>query len=149
MAISTFRTVAIEIGDGASPGEQFTHTCTINTSRGIQFKSNGQDVYVPDCDNPEAPAWRLHNKTGLSATITGAGNADAESVVLLDTWYRTDTHKNVRVSLFDGLTLKGSWTGPFKLTDFQWTSDPMVGNPTQFTCTMESDGVVNAYVFVS
>lgn len=140
-APTTFRTLYVKIGNGASP-EVFTHDCTINSDRGIQFQSQGQDVYVPDCASPEAPAWREHYKTGLSATITGSGKADADSISAMDTWFRGDDAKNVKVFADD----KGNWVGPFKLTDLQWSGDPLSGDPVAFTCTLQSHGEIEPYV---
>lgn len=139
-APSTVRSIYIKIGDGASP-EVFTHDCTINSARGIQFQSNGQDVIVPDCADPEAPAWRTHYKTGLSATITGSGKADVGSVDVFDDWFRADTAKNIKIYL----GTDGYWSGAFKLTDLQWSGDPTSGQPVEFTCTMQSHGTVAAY----
>lgn len=139
-APTTFRTIYVKIGDGASP-EVFTHDCTINGDRGIQFQSQGQDVYVPDCTSPEAASWREHYVTGLSATISGAGHADADSILTMDTWFRGGAAKNIKVFAAD----KGSWTGQFKLTDLQWSGDPSSGTPVAFTCTMQSHGEIAAY----
>ena len=137
---STFRTLYVKIGDGASP-EVFTHDCSINAARGIQFQSQGQDVFVPDCASPEAPAWRKHYKTGLSASINGAGVADLSGIEALDAWFRSDDAKNIQVFC----NTHGKWAGAFKLTSLQWDGDPTKGDPVAFSCTMESHGTVAPY----
>lgn len=140
---NTISVIYLKIGNGATP-EVFAHDCTINSERGIQFQSQGQDVYVPDCDDPTALPWRQHFKGGLSATLSGSGVADADSLQAMDAWFRAPNPtaaKNVQVWCDD----KGSWSGAFKLTEFQVTGDPTTGQPGSFTCTIESHGVVAPY----
>lgn len=131
--------VYIKIGNGADP-EVFTHPCLINTQRGIQFQSNGTDVEVPDCDDPSAPAWTDHEKTGLSATITGAGKLDTTSILTYDTWFRGNDAKNVQV----WCAAKGYWQGGYKLTDFQVTGDRN-GDKAEVSLSLKSHGVVQPY----
>jgi predicted secreted protein len=137
---NTFRTIYFKIGNGNSP-ETFTHDCIINSERGVQFQSQGQDVYLPDCSSPESPAWREHFKTGLSATVTGSGKADSASLAAMDTWFRGDTAKNAQV----WAEAQGNWEGAWKLTQFQITGDPLSGNPVEFSATFESHGTIAAY----
>lgn len=133
----------IKIGNGASP-ETFSHPCLINTSRGIQFQSNGQDVAVPDCNDPEALAWTDHTKMELSATISGAGLLDTENIDTFDAWFSTDTAKNIQV----WLNTHGHWTGAFKLTDWQVNGSGR-GAKAEATLTLKSSGIVGPYINAS
>lgn len=137
---TTIRSIYIKIGDGANP-EVFSNDCTINTDRGIQFQSQGQDVYVPDCTDPETPAWRDHNITGLSATLSGNGVLDTDSIEDFDAWFRSGAAKNIQVFAAD----KGNWAGAFKLTGWELKSNPTDGSEATFSCTMESHGTVAPY----
>jgi hypothetical protein len=131
----------VKIGDGASP-EQFIADCLINTSRGIKFTSDTKQTIMPDCDNPDDPAWKSVTKDGLSATITGAGMLYTSSVSEWYTWFNSDDAKNIQFTLNIPLASGGGyWAGAFKLTDFEITSD---GNKEQSTCnvTLVSDGAV-------
>jgi hypothetical protein len=131
----------VNIGDGASP-EVFTADCLINTSRGIKFQSDTNQTIMPDCDNPDDPAWKSVTKDGLSATITGAGRLYTASVSDWYDWFNGDDSKNVQFDLNVPLAKGGGyWQGAFKLTDFEVTSD---GNKEQSTCnvTLISDGPV-------
>lgn len=131
----------VKIGDGATP-EVFTADCLINTSRGIQFQSDTNEFIMPDCTNPEDPAWKSVTKDGLSATITGAGMLYTASVAEWYTWFNGDDAKNIQFALNVTLALGGGhWLGAFKLTAFEVTSD---GNKDQSTCnvTLVSDGPV-------
>lgn len=131
----------VQIGDGASP-EVFTHDCLINTKRGIQFSSETNEFIMPDCDNPDDPAWKSVSKDGLSAQISGAGMLYTSSVATWFAWLIGDIGKNVRFNLNVGAPAGGGyWAGSFKLTQFEVTSD---GNKDESTCsvTLVSDGVV-------
>ena len=131
----------VQIGDGGSP-EVFAHDCLINTERGIAFASETNRQVIPDCDTPEAPAWSVVNKDGLSATITGAGMLHTASVPDWDAWFNSDDAKNVRV-LLNGVTLVnggGHWAGAFKLTAWEITGTR--NEKAQVSVTLESDGAV-------
>lgn len=127
----------VKIGDGADP-EVFTHPCLINTQRGIQFQSNGQDVEIPDCALPDDPAWTDHEKMGLSATITGAGKLDTADIDDYTAWFASNDAKNVQV----WLNAVGKWSGAFKLTDFQVTGDRN-GDKAEVSLTLKSHGAVS------
>lgn len=131
----------IKIGDGASP-EVFTHPCMINTKRGIQFQSSTNKIIVPDCDNPDDPAWTEAIKDSLSATINGAGTLDFASVPMFDAWFRSPDKKNVQV----WLGTKGYWSGAFDLTNWEASGDR--GGLAEATITLESAGTVAAFVTV-
>lgn len=107
--------VQILVGDGATP-EVFDHRCMINTSRGIQWSSTTSQNPVPDCDNPEDPAWLETEVDGLVCTIDGAGRVDVADVEFWDDWFISGAAKNVRFKL--NKTGGSYWEGAFKLT--QW-----------------------------
>jgi hypothetical protein len=111
----------VQIGDGANP-EVFTHDCLINTDRGIQFSSDQNRQVVPDCDNPDTPAWSELTLDGLNAVINGAGILHTASVQKWFEWFESGESKNVRVRVNVGAPAGGGyWAGKFKLTDFEVT----------------------------
>jgi len=135
------RQLLVQIGDGGNP-EQFAHDCLINTERGIAFNSEANRETIPDCDDPDAPGWSVMNKSGLSATISGAGRLHTASVEAWFNWFNSDDTKNVRV-LLNGVSAAdggGYWKGAFKLTAFEVTG-PETGRAA-VTVTLESDGEV-------
>lgn len=129
----------IKIGDGASP-ELFAHPCLINTDRGIQFTSQAGDVIVPDCDNPDDPAWLEHVKDGLSVTVNGAGTLNLDDVADFDAWFRSPDPKNIQV----WLGTAGHWGFAAHLTEFQITGTRQ--QKAQCTLTIVSEGIVPAYI---
>lgn len=128
----------IKVGNGASP-EVFSHPCLINTTRGIQFQSNGQDIAVPDCADPDALAWTEHEKQELSATITGAGLLDniLATIQFYDAWFRSPDSRNVQV--WTGTS--GKWAGAFHLTDLNVSAGGR-GTKAEITMTLKSDGLI-------
>lgn len=131
----------IKIGDGASP-EVFTHPCLINSERGVTFRSNTSDIVVPDCENPEDPAFRELVKDALSMGVTGAGILDnlLTTIQTYTTWWKSDDAKNVQV----WLGTVGYWQVAMKLTEFEVTGER--NNKAQVAITLESDGVVADFV---
>ena len=130
----------IKVGDGASP-EVFSHPCLINAERGIVFRSNTSDIVVPDCANPDDPAWRELVKDALSVGITGAGILDnvLATIQAYTTWMKSDTSKNIQV----WLGTLGYWSGAFKLTEWNITGER--SNKITSTLTLESDGEVSDF----
>lgn len=130
----------IKIGDGASP-EVFTHPCLINSDRGVVFRSNTNDVIVPDCEEPDDPAWRELVKDVLSAGVTGSGILDnvLATIQAYTTWWKSDTGKNVQI----WLGTIGYWQASFKLTE--WNPSGARGEKIVSTITLESDGVVSDF----
>lgn len=121
----------VQIGDGATPVEQFSHDCLINAERGIQFSADTTDDTLPDCADPSAPGWKETLKDGLSATVTGGGKLHTTSVPDWFEWFTGDIAKNVRIKV-DATAEKGGgyWSGAFKLTAFEVT-----GNRKEYATT--------------
>lgn len=131
----------VQIGDGGSP-EAFAHDCLINTDRGIQNQSETNREVIPDCDNPDDPAWSTLYVDGLSSTITGAGMLHTTSLPDWDAWFRSGAGKNCRV-LLNGVSLAkggGYWAGSFKLTGYEVSGSRNAS--ATVSVTLESDGVV-------
>lgn len=133
--------ILVQIGDGADP-EVFATDCLINAERGIAFSTDTSEQVIPDCDNPDDPAWKEVTKDGLSATITGAGILNTPSIADMFAWLASDDARNCRV-LLNGVTLAnggGYWAGAFKLTAFEITGAPK--ERATSTITLVSHGTV-------
>lgn len=109
----------VQIGDGAE-SEVFAADCLINAERGIQFSSDTNEFVVPDCTNPDDPAWKETTKDGLSATITGGGMLHTASVETWFDWFRDADTKNIRIKVdVSAANGGGYWAGAFHLTGFE------------------------------
>ena len=112
----------VQIGDGATPTETFAASCLINTERGIQFTSSTNDAVIPDCENPENPAFVERIKDHPTAAINGAGMLHTSSVDEWFAWYLSQDTNNVRVKVdVSAANGGGYWEGAFLLTDFEVT----------------------------
>lgn len=131
----------IKVGNAATP-EVFAHPCLINAKRGIKFASSANKVIVPDCDNPDDPAWSEAIKDALSASIDGAGTLDnkAATIAFYDAWFRDKDSRNVQV----WLGTLGYWSGAFHLTNWEISGDR--NDNAQASITLESDGALDAFV---
>lgn len=130
----------IKVENDASPAV-FAHPCLINTRRGIKFTSSTNQVIVPDCDNPDDPAWSQAIKDALKASIDGAGTHDNKFATLqfYDGWFRSKTSKRVQV----WLGTVGCWSGDFQLTGWEINGDR--NDNAQVSITLESDGALSAF----
>lgn len=109
----------VQIEDSPGGGT-FTHDCLINTDRGIAFSADMQEFVVPDCLDPEAPAWKESTKDGLSATVNGAGMLHTSSVETWFNWFISKDTKNIRVKVdAAGADGGGYWAGAFHLSAFE------------------------------
>lgn len=89
----------IQIGDGGSPTEIFTHDCLINLDRSFTLAGDTNDVIVPDCDDPTLPAFKQRFIDGISGDISGAGKLHTASAKAWQAWLLSGAAKNVRVKL--------------------------------------------------
>lgn len=130
----------IKIGDGGSP-EAFAHPCTINADRGISFDAEMGENNIPDCDDPEAPAWVGREKRTKSATINGAGILSAADQDIFFDWFDSENGKNVKVYTdIAGASGGRVYTGLFHCSKFEITGNR--GEKALCNITLVSDGAV-------
>lgn len=114
-----FSDVAIIVGDGADPTEIFTAPCGL-TQMGMTIASDSNQTIIPDCDNPDDPAWAITDITSLQMTLSGQGVLDQAARVIWEAWAFSGAEKNVRW-MYD-VTLAehgGYYEAPAVLTNYQ------------------------------
>ena len=126
----------ILVGDGNSP-EVFAQPCGLTTT-GIDFKASTNTTLIPDCDDPEAPAWEAKDVNGLSATVTGTGVMAVESFDLWNDWFQSAESKNLQIKL-DNASL-GYWAGEFILSDLKYSGTR--GEKVTIDVTIDNTGAV-------
>ncbi|MGF7053987.1 hypothetical protein GGC47_003175 [Bosea sp. OAE752] len=86
------------LGDGAAVDEVFQKICGFN-SMGLQIQKDTNDVTIPDCDNPDDPAWKATDVLSLSWSMNFEGVMAKEAEPLL--WAATNrgVSTNVRQRL--------------------------------------------------
>ena len=142
-ATTSFGRFLVELGDGATPTEGFTSPCGF-TNKGFELTAAVSEINVPDCDNPEAPAWVQRGVTSYSAQITGSGVMALGSAKTWRDWFLSGVTKNVRVHINESAANNGGYYQfPALLTTLGASvalgSD---GNKVQQSVTIQSGGTV-------
>lgn len=131
----------IQIGNGATPVEVFSHDCLINLDRSFALTADATDVIVPDCDAPEQVGFKQRFIDGLSGDISGSGLLHTTSIKAWNDWLISAAGKNCRVNVNVSNALGGGyWAASFKLQSFS------ISGPRKNLCTVDvqmvSDGVI-------
>lgn len=129
----------IEVSDGGNP-ETFGAPCGL-TSKSFNAQSQTNDTVIPDCDNPELPAWTGRTVASLTRDITGSGALAGESLELWDDWWSSGESRNCRVSLEGGALGSWQWSGAYVLTGFEIGANIGDGK-IQVSVTIQSDGEI-------
>jgi predicted secreted protein len=123
----------------ATPGT-YAAPCGL-TSRNLSFTKETNDVNVPDCDNPEAPAWVERGVVSLSGTIGGEGILAIEA---LPTWrgaFLATASINARVLIdTDNISTGGYFAGKWHLTTFNVTGE--LGEKIGVEVELQNDGEI-------
>lgn len=123
----------IKVGDGADP-EVFAAPCGL-TSKGFNASADTTDDSVPDCDNPDAPAWKERSVTAIARDISGSGVLSQEFLQTWDDWFVSGLPKNCQVEFGDLV-----WTGPYVLSTFNVSADQ--GAKLKVTVALQSAGEI-------
>jgi TP901-1 family phage major tail protein len=126
----------ILLGDGGTP-EVFAAPCGL-TTRGIEFSKETNDVTVPDCDDPDLPAWTERSVRTLSASVSGSGILAAEAHATWRAAFLNTNSVNCRIKIDDTLGNGGGYySGKFHLSAFSITGE--IGDKLQVEITLDSD----------
>ena len=130
--------VAIFLESSTTPGA-FNRPCGLN-SHTATFNKATTDVLIPDCDDPEAPAWMGRGVESLDFSAQGSGILAAEA--LDDWWAAFNTTESIRARIYIGkptdLVNGRYWEGMVHVTSFEVTGER--GNRAQASVSVVSDG---------
>lgn len=87
----------VYFGDGADP-EVFAKICGFN-SISLQIEKDTNDVTIPDCDDPDAPAWRATDVLSLAWTAEFEGIMAKEAEATLWAAVNRADATNIRIRL--------------------------------------------------
>lgn len=123
------------LGDSASP-IVYSAPCGF-TSKSLTLTKNLQDINLPDCDDPDAPAWVGRDVQSLSAAINGEGVLAAESAPDWFAAYEDTDSVPVRIEIeFTAIT--------YVYTGFMHVSEMVLGaeqgGRVTSNISMQSDG---------
>lgn len=126
----------ILVGNGASP-EVFSEPCGL-TTKSFDMSASTNSTLIPDCDDPEAPAWEAKDVNSLAATLSGSGVMAVESFDTWQDWFMLATSKNIQIKL-DNASL-GQWEGSFIISSLKYGGQR--GQKVTIDVTMVNDGAV-------
>lgn len=130
--------LSVWLGDGASP-EVFASPCGL-TTRGINFSATSNDVTVPDCDDPDAPAWVERVVESLQAGVSGSGVLALEAQSTWEDFFFGGVAKNCRVVIDWGAGGTRRYDGAFICTGFNITGAR--GSKIEVEIALQSDGEI-------
>lgn len=135
-----FGSFRILLGDGASP-EVFSAPCGF-TQKSFSRSKELSDIVVPDCDDPDAPAWVGREVRSLSSSISGSGVLAKAALPVWDVAFDKTDSINCKVEMRWGTGVGAgnllTYTQRFHLSSFEISAD--LGDKVQISVQMESDG---------
>lgn len=118
-----FGNCMILLGDGAEP-EVFTAPCGFSElTMTVNIETN--TVNIPDCDDPDLPAWIATDVVSHQMTVQGSGVIDTDAMQMWQDWWfgsEAGAEKNVRwFRDLTGANGGGYFQGPATLTAYEET----------------------------
>lgn len=131
----------IKVGNGASP-EVFTALCTINAQRGLSIAATTSETAVPDCADPDLPAWLDREKVSISADVNGAGTLHSDDLQTCYNLISGSAAVNLQIVLDVAGAVGGrTFEGAFHMTQFEVSGTK--GELVNATMAFQSTGTVN------
>lgn len=106
------------IGNGADPSELFAAPCGFETlTLTVNIETNTTNV--PDCDDPDLPAWLASDEVSKQMVLGGEGILDTDALQVWQAWLMEGGEKNVRwLRDFAGADGGGYFQAPGILTTY-------------------------------
>lgn len=138
----SFGKVVVTIDDPTNPGNQIAPCGFLKKS--LKLSSATSDTVVPDCDNPDAPAFIQRNIVSLSAEISGSGAMAGENTAQwMQFWMGGQSRQCVITYNVPGAQGGFTLSGLFLLSDWSLDADrKSEGGRTQQSVTLQSDGLL-------
>lgn len=131
--------VDILIGDGDDP-EVFTPICGL-TARTFTQQGNTNDVFIPDCADPEDVPIRRLVPTGKQWDLSGEGLLNLAQRAQIDAAWMVTANYRFRIGRPAGSIVgAGYYEGPAMLTNIQWGGSTGNGEFASGSLTIASDG---------
>ena len=111
------------LGDGATPTESFAAPCGL-TSLNLTVNIETNTVNVPDCTDPDLPAWLVSDEVSKQMVVGGNGVLDTDAMQVYRDWLMAGGERNIRW-LTDGTGANGGgyWQAPALMTTYEETGE--------------------------
>lgn len=133
-----FGSFFVRLSDGGSPA-QFVAPCGF-TSKGLTRSKTFGEVNVPDCDDPDAPAWIERDVQSMTASISGEGVLAREAVPVWEAAMASNSSIAAEVEIVWPNGSSDIWTGNFHVESFEVTAT--LGERVSVSVSMQSDGEI-------
>ncbi|MBN7763394.1 hypothetical protein JYP52_19810 [Nitratireductor aquibiodomus] len=110
------------LGDGAEP-EVFAAPCGF-TSLNLTVNIETNSTNVPDCLDPDLPAWLESDEVSKQMTVGGSGVIDRDAIQVWRAWLMDGGEKNVRwMTAGTAAEGGGHWEAPGILSTYEETGE--------------------------
>lgn len=129
---------------GDSPGspDVFSEPCGL-TTKNFALTASTNTTLIPDCANPDLPAWEAKDVNSLAAEVTGSGVMAAESFHTWLDWFLGATERACRIQLVSPTSLPlslGYFQGSFILTNLTYGGQR--GQKVTLDLTLSNNGAL-------
>lgn len=94
--IKSFKEYILEVGTVANNATTWASMTCGFSQKATTMSAATSTATLPDCDNPENPAWESTGVSSLAAQITGSGVMAIEASPMWDEWFDSGESRPVR-----------------------------------------------------
>lgn len=138
-----FGKMLIKIATAAAP-TTFVAPCGF-TSKSLALSKNLEEVNIPDCDNPDDPAWVGRDVSSLTASVSGEGVLAEESLQMWIAAFQSTEPVPVEVELVLAGTASFVWTGLMHVSTVTISGEQ--GGRVTISTEMQSDGELSGQFY--
>lgn len=131
-----FGKMLIKVATVAAP-TVFVAPCGF-TSKSLALSKNLEEINIPDCDNPDDPAWVGRDVSSLTASVSGEGVLAEESLQMWIAAFQSTDPVPVEIELVLAGTASFVWTGLMHVSTVTVSGEQ--GSRVTISVEMQSDG---------
>lgn len=114
----------------------YSAPCGFN-SKSLTLSKELNDISIPDCDNPDAPAWIGRDVSSMSASVTGEGVVAESALPIWLEAYKKSEPVPVKI-VMTGSAQTYTFTGKMHVASLAFEAE--LGGRVNITVDLQSDG---------
>lgn len=131
------------IGDGSAT-PVYTKVCGM-TEWSLSIEKSTNDAAVPDCADPDAPAWNIADVTAMGWSVSASGFAATDAVPIIEAATFATVSRPVRLYLKGGGTGTGTPDRLYSgLAHIRHEISASLGERVQMSIEITGDGALTA-----